>query len=185
MAKVCYLTVQWLEQARYTADNLLIAKMMSDLGKPLDTELSFYVENDSNDSSLFFEALKILFTIDSQFDEDEETMLLLSNSDIKNWIELSSKIQKSSMYEAFRMAQVGLETKVDSSSDHFDGEMEGEFKDDGFYLKMKGTSYYMMYHEFLEDLISFLKELKKQLQIWEDIYNEHVERNQRNSYNAS
>jgi hypothetical protein len=185
MAKVCYLTVQWLEQARYTADNLLIAKMMSDYGKPLNADLSFYVENDSNDSSLFFEALKILFTIDSQFDEDEETQLLLSNSEIKNWIELSTKIRKSSMNEAFRMAQVGLETKVNSASDHFDGEMEGKFKDDGFHLKMKGTSYYMMYYEFLEELISFLEELKKQLQTWEDLYNEHFERNQRNSYNAS
>jgi hypothetical protein len=186
MAKVCYLTVQWLEQARYTADNLLIAKMMSDYGQPLSPELSFYVENDINDSSLFFEAINLLFPVKSECEvEDENTIIHVSNSEILNWLGLSEKFRKTGMYEAFRMAMVGLESQITSSSDHFDGEIEGEFESDGFQLVLTGLRDFMLYHEFLEIIFLFLAELKKQLQIWEDMYNEHFEGSKRNAYHAS
>jgi hypothetical protein len=188
VAKVCYLTVQWLEQARYTADNLLIAKLMSDYGLPLSPELSFYVESYSNEPSLFFEAIKLLFPVKSDVEEkeeDEKTIIHVANQEIGNWLGISEKCRNTSMYEAFRMAQVGLESQLASFSDHFDGELKGEFEADGFQLVLNGTQDFMLYHEFLEIIFQFLAELKKQLHIWEDLYNEHFARNQRNAYNAS
>jgi pyrroloquinoline quinone (PQQ) biosynthesis protein C len=185
MSKVCFFTVQWLEEARYTADNLLIAKMMSDYGQPLNPDLNFYVQNSNNDSSLFFEALKVIFDVKSEVEEEEKTVLLLSNKEITSWLQLTEKIRNTNMHEAFRMVQKGLESTLSSSSHWFDGEMEGTLTETGVQLNVIGTTYYMMYHEFLEEIIQFKDELKKQLQIWEDIYNEQTEGNHRNTNQAS
>lgn len=187
MSKVCFLTVQWLEEARYTADNLLIAKMMSDYGQPLDPNLQFFVKNSNNDSSLFFEAIKKLFTIKSQDEDDvKETLIMhIGNKEIDRWIQLTEKIRDTSMYEAFRMVRIGLESQIDLSSDYFDGTFRGTFTEDGLKLEISGTSCYMLYYEFLEGILQLLKQLKKQLPIWEGIYNEYTEGSQRNSYHAS
>lgn len=185
MAKVCFFTVQWLEEARYTADNLLIAKMMSDYGQPLNPDLNFYVQNSNNDSSLFFEALKILFDVKSAVEEDEEAEVLLSNKEITQWLQLTKKIADTSMNEAFRMVQKGLESTLTSSSGWFDGEMQAAFTEDCLQVKITGSTYYMLYHEFLEEIFQFIKELKKQLTIWEGIYSEQIKGSQRDAYQAS
>ncbi|OIJ11482.1 hypothetical protein BKP35_12120 [Anaerobacillus arseniciselenatis] len=189
MSKVCFLTVQFLEEARYTADNLLIAKMMSDRGVPLDPGLMFYVRNSHDDSSLFFDAIDKLFVVKSKIVEgdsvDEVMTITVTNSHIDGWLDLNKKISQTSMYEAFRMSQLGLESNLLSSSDYFDGSFEGEFTSEGLQLKICGTSYYMLYHEFLEDIFSFIDMLNKQFTIWEELYYEHNERSQRNTYHAS
>ncbi len=186
MAKVCFFSVQWLEEARFTADNLLIAKIMIDFGKPLNPDLNFYVGNGGNDSSLFFEVLKSLFSVvDTNEEEEEQLDIFCSNKGILRWIQLRQLIQETSMFEAFRMTQAGLESTLTTSSDHFDVEYEGMFTEKGLALTMKGCMFYGLYHEFLEAILLFEKELKVQLQIWEVYYHEHSKGSQRNTYHAS
>lgn len=185
MAKVCFFTVQWLEEARYTADNLLIAKMMSDYGQPLNPDLNFYVQNSNNDSSLFFDALDILFDVKSKKEEDEKMILLLWNKEINDWLKLTKEISGTSMNEAFRMVQKGLESTLYSSSEWFDGEMESVFSEDGLQITIQGSTYYMMYYEFLEEIFRFISELKTQLPIWEGIISEQIKGRERDAYQAS
>ncbi|RTR26596.1 hypothetical protein EKG37_21240 [Robertmurraya yapensis] len=191
MAKVCFYTVDFLEEARYTADNLLIAKMMSDYGKPLDPDLKFYVKNSNNDSSLFFDALNILFQfvkIDEEYDEkmhETKTKIVLCNEEINRWLHLTNQLQETSMIDAFRMVQVGIESTLFVSSDYFDGEVAGEFIDEGIILKLGGSSGYVLFYEILESIISFINALNKQLQIWEGYYYEYTKGNNRDTYHAS
>ena len=191
MSKVCFYTVQFLEEARYTADNLLIAKMMSDYGKPLDQDLNFYVKSSNNDMSLFFEALNILFQsvkVNEGYDEkmhENTTNVLLSSKEIKRWLQLTKLIEETSMYDAFRMVQIGLETTLSTSSDYFDGTLEGEFADECINLTFCGSVDYVLFHEILESVIQFIESLNKQLQIWEVYYYEHTNGNKRDAYHAS
>ncbi|EFV74964.1 hypothetical protein [Cytobacillus pseudoceanisediminis] len=175
MSKVCFLSVQWLEEARYTVDNLLVAKIMSDYGQPLNPELFFYVgESQNNGSFLFKEALHLLFKSELK-EEEEEMHLVLSNSEITKWINLADKFCDTDMFEAFRMAQKGLESTLEITSHWFDGEVTGAFTENGLELKISGSTYYLMYHEILDEVIQITEELKQQLPIWEGIYNEQFE----------
>jgi len=179
MAKVCYLTVQWLEDARNTADNLLIAKIMYDLGKPLDENLNFYVKNSSNDSSLFIEALKKLFTVEVK-EEEELLQILIANEEINEWMTITNDFRDTPMYEALLMVNKGLEASFKGSSTYFDGSSSLFFRENGVLLNIRGTSYYMLYHEILESILSFLDDLRKQLQVWREYYG-----NKRNTNHAS
>jgi len=185
MAKVCYLSVQWLEEARYTADNLLIAKIMHDLGKPLEENLRFYVRNSCNDSSMFIEALKKLFTVEIVMEEDEILHILLSNEDIKDWIYLTNKLLDTSMCEAVRMVNMGLEATFDNVFIHWDGKYSLSFQETGLLLNIQGSTYYTLYHEILESVLSFQEDLKRQVQTWKNYWREYHERNKRDQNHAS
>lgn len=185
MTKVCFYTVQYLEDARHTADNLMIAKMMSDYGKPLRPDMKFFVQG-GNDNTFFEEALNSLFqsvTIEED-DVEEKVKVLLSSAEIERWLQLTTRIQDTSTFEAFRMARKGLETTLELSSD-FDCEMKGEFTDLGLSLEISGYSYYILYSEILEGIITFKDSLNQQLPIWEGIYYEHNQGSKRDTYYAS
>ncbi|MEQ2527639.1 hypothetical protein WMO40_13085 [Bacillaceae bacterium CLA-AA-H227] len=191
MAKVCFYPVQFLEEARYTADNLLIAKMMSDHGRPLDPDLQFYVKNSNNDSSLFFDALNILFQdvkIDEEYDEkkhETKTKIVLCNEEISRWQHLTKQLKETSMFYAFRMVQIGIESTLFTLSDYCDAEVEGHFIDQGIILEIAGSSKYTLFHEILETILAFICALNKQLQIWEGYYYEYTKGSKRDTYHAS
>lgn len=185
MTKVCFYTVQYLEEARHSADNLMISKMMSDCGKPLKPDMQFFVRG-GNDNTFFEEALNSLFqsvTIEED-DYEEKVKVLLSSTEIERWLLLTKRIQDTSTFEAFRMARKGLETTLDTSTD-FDCEMKGEFTDEGLVLKISGSSYYILFSELLENILSFKDSLSRQLPIWEGIYYEQNQGSKRDTYNAS
>lgn len=184
MTKVCFFTEEWLERARHTADNLLIAKLMMDYGKPLNPDLNFYVGNGKNES-FFLEALNEVFIVKANLEEEEETDLLVTNSEIQRWVQLAEKVQNTNLYEAFRMVQKGIESTLNSNEFKFDGKMEGTFTGNGLEIKILGSNYYLLYSEFLEVILEFAVDLKKQLPIWEDMYHEQTERSHRNTDLAS
>lgn len=184
MAKVVFLTQQYLLDARYTADNLLVAKLMSDRGMPLNGELPFYVNTSYYESPLFYEAMNQLFMIQSKEVEEEKIEILITNELILRWSNLYESIKQSSINEAFRMVQKGLESTLNETKFSFDTTMSGEFTKNGVQLKIKGPGEDVLFYEVLEKLLQFQDELKQQLTIWEDNY-EQFTGSERNAYHAS
>lgn len=186
MAKVVFLSVQWMEDSRRTADNLMIAKIMSDIGKPLNPELEFRVESKKY-TNFFLEAIKMLFEITHHEDseDDEREVLLITNDVIRNWLRLREKVLSSSMKDAFIMVQKGLESTLSDTNTYFDCELEGDITSEGLKLTLKGYHSYILYYVFLQKILKFLEDVKAQLQIWEEHYESHFKGTNRNQDYAS
>jgi hypothetical protein len=157
--------------ASYTADNLLIAKLMYDRGFPLPADTTFYEEAAYNDSSLFWKAIKELFTYEeivSSKDNIDGTYALQSE-EIQEWYLLKSKLSDSSHYSSFRKSEEGLESILEASSDRWELSMTGEFTSDRLILNFEGDFGFAFFHSMTEAILDFKEALSHELQDWRKV----------------
>lgn len=176
MGKSCYLTVNFIMAASYTADNLLIAKLMYDRGFPLPPDSVFYEEAGYNDSSLFWKALKQLYSYE-EINVSEDQMndsYALQSDELKEWYLFKSVLKDTPHFEEFCEAEELLESILNYSElEGFEITVKGEFTNNGLTLTLDGDFGYAFYHGIVESILDFKVALNNKLHEWRNIVNQH------------
>ncbi|MFS1519521.1 hypothetical protein V1503_24140 [Bacillus sp. SCS-151] len=172
MGKSVFLTSEVIYQYVFTADNILIAKIMHDAGMPLDSSLHFYVDSPFNDNFFFFKAMEVIFLgchIEIVENEEETFKVRIENHrDVIYWHSLQTEFKGN---DKFNKDNNSIVNTLDAACEFFELSMNGKFIDIGIELSFEGFSTSGMYHKMVEALLSFEEMIKERTIYWRGILN--------------
>lgn len=149
MGKSCSYYSDTLWEYYFTMDNLVVAKLMHDYGKPLPGSCIFSFDNcQSHVDSLFYPAIEQLF--DFKIDPDEE-----ESCEERNLYIPVPEMEKLSSDEQLELIKPLLSMHCDKH------ELEFETKYSGSILHVRAQGSYGYTYEFLKKIIQFIKNLEE------------------------
>ncbi|CCF16729.1 hypothetical protein BLGI_4698 [Brevibacillus laterosporus GI-9] len=150
MSKVVFVSVTQLYEYQFTADNLLMAKLLYDYGKPLEKEIH-YIGEQYLDCSFFVSCLERLFSVPVQVQIEGEIKIIIK---IPLDILGSEDMNTTGRFEKVNLlyAQINLELETMNDCDRFlDYVMLGHIKDT--MLILEGEGYWVFFSGYFKKMI--------------------------------
>lgn len=167
MGRSLFMSCDGVSLLQGNMDNLYIAKLLFDAGKPFPADREFYsqsINDRDREDSLFFEGVKLLFGNPLCFEDDTG----LSNPDnpfifsvriplVEEWMELTRAIKEQSSED-----QGWIMEPIDNEwCPYGDLEMKSEMTTHG--LRVQFDGYGEIFHSFVERLIDFHDRLQQKV----------------------
>ncbi|MFB0832080.1 hypothetical protein ACEU2D_21110 [Brevibacillus laterosporus] len=150
MSKVVFVSVTQLYEYQFTADNLLMAKLLYDYGKPLEKEIH-YIGEQYLDCSFFVSCLERLFSVPVQVQIEGEIKIIIKIPlDILGSEDMNTTGQSEKVNLLY--AQINLELETMNDCDRFlDYVMLGHIKDT--MLILEGEGYWVFFSGYFKKMI--------------------------------
>ncbi|GIO00555.1 hypothetical protein ABE137_06340 [Brevibacillus laterosporus] len=150
MSKVVFVSATQLFEYQFTADNLLMAKLLYDYGKPLEKEIHYFGEQ-YLDCSFFISCLERLFSVPVQVQiEDDIKIIIKIPLDILGSEEMNTTSRSEKINLLHDQINLELETMNDCDV-FFDYVMLGHIKDT--MLILEGEGYWVCFSGYFKKMI--------------------------------
>ncbi|PPA84173.1 hypothetical protein C4A76_18225 [Brevibacillus laterosporus] len=150
MSKVVFVSVAQLYEYQITADNLLMAKLLYDYGKPLEKEIYYFGEQ-YLDCSFFISCLERLFSVPVQIQIEDDIKIIIK---IPLNILGLEKINTKSHTQKINLLYSQIISELESMNDcdlFFDYVMSGHIEDT--MLTLEGEGYWVQFSRYFKKMI--------------------------------